>query len=1837
MKNHLALLFLMSSLVANAYSVMKVTEQGKNKCDENTFFTTKTECHPCSLNFDIQCPEGFTRTANGSGTQDCRLGVQIKGGSTIALLGCQHTCVKEYQQPQCCQGYWGPDCLECPGGVGSPCNNRGHCSQGITGNGICTCQKGFSGVACETWDKDLFGPRSMSAINPCLEQVCDPHAECTYFGPSRHTCTCQNGFQGDGHICTPIDPCQTKSVHCPTESTVCKYDGPGKAHCQCTEHFSNFVHGEGCHVTDICASNNPCHKYATCTMIAPGKTQCACRKGYGGNGFVCYRNIMDQIRDMNSKAGGQWQGKLTAAIQLFEYAYAHQLSTQGPFTVLVPTDEGFKGNNTGAITVLLTDMSNLTVFVPSQRAIEDMDQDEKAVRMSRNNIPALMKYHILDGAYTVDDLQNVSLSDDLHDGILPPSRGNGNLFAGANIVTGDIVATNGIIHIIDKVLAPHRGVRSIPPRLLVRLAQMPDYSIFMGYIIQYKLASEIEAAGTYTIFAPDDYAIKSYLKSKQMTSLDEDQIRFHVLLEEKLFKNDLHNGMFRDTMLGFSFRVGFFIHNAQLYVNEAPINYPNVATEKGIIHGLGKVMEIKKNRCDTNDTVIITRSCLPCIFTRGCPLGTTVVEGSKQICLYYKPLARLLEKGCRVQCAKTVITRECCAGFYGAQCEPCPQVAGNICFGNGICLDGINGTGFCECEVGFKGLACDSCIDGKYGINCDQDCVCIHGKCSSGIKGDGSCECDVGWRGVKCDTEIKDDSCNNTCHTSANCLLSPKGISYCKCASGFKGNGTHCTAIDACEISNGGCSKEAECRRTTPGNRVCVCKTGYTGDGIVCLEINPCITNNGGCDKNAECTHIGPNQAVCNCLKGYSGNGSSCAYISLCSIKNGGCGENAFCNDTEVTERTCTCRPGYIGDGFTCRGSIIQELETGLNIRIKYLLRDSGVQALEGPGPFTVFIPQEKASQLTIYDWITKGVFPQILRYHIVACSALLYNDLTTDKNVTTLHGEQLKITFSQNSVFLNGKTKILTSDIISTNGVIHTIENWLVPQKIQDFPTSKPKTERESLKMVAAKNGYIMFANLLESAGLFSFLNDPAHQPVTLFWPTDKAIRALPAEQQDFLFKMSNKEKLQQNLKIHIIRDVKILAYALPTSSLLTTVQGFDLSVTCGNNNNEIGELYINDKSCKIVQRYLEFDGGVAYGIDCLLTDPNLGSRCDTFLSHDILGECGSCFRTLTCPDGTKLKQPYPCTYKSYGKLHEGCQRNCSVSIRVPQCCKGYFGNDCQACPGGSEAPCSSRGSCDEGYSGTGLCTCYGGFNGTSCELCMPGRYGSDCRFCQCTEHGQCDEGISGSGLCVCETGWTGKLCETKLDAVPECSPSCSVNAVCQAQNICQCKLYYTGDGITCSAINFCKVSNGGCHKNARCTQSGVNVNCTCQKGYKGDGHICTAVNPCTDGLNGGCHEHAICTKTGPGKRKCECKDNYIGDGIDCEVKQQRGNRCLQDHGQCHADADCVDLHFEDARVGVFHIRSPLGQYKLTYDEANKTCADEGATLATYTQLLYAQKAKYHLCAAGWLQNRRVGYPTAFSAPNCGGGLVGIVDYGIKVNQSERWDAFCYRVKDVNCTCKIGYVGDGFTCTGNLLQVLVSIPTFANFASKVHTYSNTSRKGQEFLKYLTNLSIKATLFVPDNDGLKKNETLSGRDIEYHLSNVSMLFYEDLTNGTTLQTRIGKKLLIIHGENQENQASVAKKAFLHLGTGIFFVVLLLIGIIGLIGYAYFRFKRGDIHFQRFKQNNDIDVTTLDRARTSNITNINYEGSTVSPPVLPYDQFSDSDVQELVTDDPPAKL
>lgn len=150
-----------------------------------------------------------------------------------------------------------------------------------------------------------------AAINPCLRGVCHANAVCAHTGPNKHVCTCTEGYSGDGHVCMPIDPCQTNLGNCTSRSTRCVYDGPGKvclcvckhcntlctylshlnvqialimvcpssqsccfpqAHCECLEGFVKFVEGVGCSIKDMCKPDS-CHKYAACATVEPGRVE----------------------------------------------------------------------------------------------------------------------------------------------------------------------------------------------------------------------------------------------------------------------------------------------------------------------------------------------------------------------------------------------------------------------------------------------------------------------------------------------------------------------------------------------------------------------------------------------------------------------------------------------------------------------------------------------------------------------------------------------------------------------------------------------------------------------------------------------------------------------------------------------------------------------------------------------------------------------------------------------------------------------------------------------------------------------------------------------------------------------------------------------------------------------------------------------------------------------------------------------------------------------------------------------------------------------------------------------------------------------------------------------------------------------------------------------------------------------------------------------------------------------------------------------------------------------------------------------------------------------------
>ncbi|XP_053932500.1 stabilin-1 isoform X1 [Cuculus canorus] len=1784
-----------------------------HRCNEEQYKIVTGSCVDCEALNNSICPPGSREMEPTLYPKEC-VYIHDPQGLNVLKKGCARYCNQTVVKPGCCKGFFGPDCMPCPGGFSSPCYGRGNCSDGIQGNGNCQCFEGFKGIAChicsnpnkhgENCDEDCgcvhgicdnrpgsggvcqswsckegytgeFCDKTSKNCGPSgLSQYCHQNAVCSLNDTTR--CICIDGYEGDGFSCQPIDLCSQPDRGGCSQNALCTSTGPGTATCQCNTGWTGD--GKACVAIDNCMleSRGNCHMNADCIYIGPGQSKCVCKRGYAGDGHNC-----DAINPCLMDNGG-----------------CHDLATCVPLgggerSCTCP--EGYMGDGMTCYGDILKELArnshfagfydwlkkslfsipagmNVTVLVPSEAAIKNLSKTEKDLWLTSYMLPFLVRAHFVEGVFTVEKLKKYDRPE--LSTLNPQTRWQINNRSGvltiqnASIVVSDIPASNGIIHVLSKVLLPPSGdIPASPPGLQEQLEAVASFSIFKGLLQEYQLIGKIESSEKYTVFVPGNNSIEEFCRAGNVTCLDNETVQYHVVLGEKLSPTDLRSGIHKNSMLGLSYWLMFYQNSTQKFVNNIPLDGKFLETKNGMLIGVSQVLQIQKNRCTANTTTIQKSRCGKCEKGIKCPPGSVLVElpGSKNLarCELRSEDTGIL--GCHFTCAKVSLRSICCPGYYGHMCEMCPGKPGQWCSGNGECQDGTEGSGECRCLEGFHGTACEMCEVGRYGADCKSECACDNGICNDGLQGDGSCECFPGWKGPTCQERIKIDLCNNTCHQMANCLNSSvDSTPTCVCSAGHTGNGTHCTEIDPCIIDHGGCSVHAVCTKVSPGERTCVCKEGYAGDGTLCLEVDRCLESNGGCHSNAECIKTGPKKVACNCLPGYSGDGvSHCNPINLCEQNNGGCSPFGLCKYTGPGTRNCSCSWHSVGDGFTCHGKVHQELGRikDASVFFKMMLAEN-IKELSGAGPFTVFVPQTDfiANTTTFEEWRSRGLLRDLLRYHMVGCQKFLSSDLEAHKSLTSLSGHKIKITVKENSIYLNEEAKVVVSDIIGVNGVIHFINEILIPSDLGDRNISQ--ISRQNITEAAEAFGYSIYSKLLQDTELLPLINDPLHRPFTMLWPTDAAFNALPEKNQRWLYHREHRDVLASYLKAHMIRDTKIVAANMPQVESIRTMHGSTVSFSCSKTH--VGELLVGNGDATIIQRHMEFNGGIAYGIDRLLEPPDLGSRCDEFTFVELQGStesCGVCGFEPPCPAGSVQRgETRRCYYygnqmlrhtfrfhrnsllrpswshspwdsfrrhfSSRGPLKRGCRRSCVSAQWVPQCCANHYGRDCWACPGGLEAPCSNRGTCDDKIGGSGRCNCTQAFIGTNCELCAPGRYGPDCLECNCTENGVCNGGVHGDGFCFCAEGWTGDRCEIRQVVTPTCSPPCHPQAICRSGNLCECNLHYEGDGRACSVIDMCSQDNGGCARHAHCTQVGVNVSCACAPGYGGDGYICDPIDRCADGRNGDCSQHANCISTGPNERRCECKRGYVGDGIQClEEVVPPTDRCLQDNGQCHREAICTDLHFHDKTMGVFHLQSPQRKYDFTYEQARAACAAEGASLATFRQLAAAQQMGFHLCLVGWLDNGTAGYPTAYPNPSCGSNRVGIVDYGFRSNLSETWDAFCYREKDLTCACRDGFVGDGYWCSGKLPDVLADDTRFSTFYSMLLDFANDTEEGLDFFIYLSDDSAPKTLFVPLNSGFADNETLTGDELKLHVSSSNVvLFSYNLTTGTIIPSQSGYDL-----------------------------------------------------------------------------------------------------------------
>ena len=106
------------------------------------------------------------------------------------------------------------------------------------------------------------------------------------------------------------------------------------------------------------------------------------------------------------------------------------------------------------------------------------------------------------------------------------------------------------------------------------------------------------------------------------------------------------------------------------------------------------------------------------------------------------------------------------------------------------------------------------------------------------------------------------------------------------------------------------------------------------------------------------------------------------------------------------------------------------------------------VDTLKGAGPFTVFAPTDEAfAKIPKADLEAllkdKAKLSAVLTYHVVA-GKVMAKDVKAGK-VKTVQGSELTLS-TTGGVMVNG-AKVIATDIVADNGVIHVIDSVVLPK----------------------------------------------------------------------------------------------------------------------------------------------------------------------------------------------------------------------------------------------------------------------------------------------------------------------------------------------------------------------------------------------------------------------------------------------------------------------------------------------------------------------------------------------------------------------------------------------------------------------------------------------------------------------------------------------------------------------------------------------------------------------------------------------------------------------
>lgn len=258
-----------------------------------------------------------------------------------------------------------------------------------------------------------------------------------------------------------------------------------------------------------------------------------------------------------------------------------------------------------------------TVFAPLDSAFDALPEGIIDILLQPQNLELLtdiVLYHIVAREMYSTDFVNGVHMETMEGGSLTVSKSGGLLSVNAAaVVATDIMASNGVIHVLDQVLLPDSFLEILPTLLSNATGSMTDldiptiatmtgsFDVLLAALNTTDLLDTLsDPEGPYTIFAPVDAAFEAlpmglldWLLKPQYTSFLADVLKYHVV-NGTYTEKDLVDGMIIPTLYGDTLTVTTSWTNEtdslSTFINDALIIDPNIFASNGVMHAISNVL-----------------------------------------------------------------------------------------------------------------------------------------------------------------------------------------------------------------------------------------------------------------------------------------------------------------------------------------------------------------------------------------------------------------------------------------------------------------------------------------------------------------------------------------------------------------------------------------------------------------------------------------------------------------------------------------------------------------------------------------------------------------------------------------------------------------------------------------------------------------------------------------------------------------------------------------------------------------------------------------------------------------------------------------------------------------------------------------------------------------------------------------------------------------------------------------------------------------------------------------------------------------------------------------------